>query len=269
MATQFQNRLIGTVILVSLGIIFLPDLLTGKPAGTQEPIASVPLRPEAQAANPEVVLPAGATAQVSAAGATAGAESEQWTVEETAQPLTLGGEGPAANQVVAGGAVSQPQPVTLTPAPPIASQPQAKLEPAATATTATAAPKAEPVPAPKPFTPQVKPFVPEIKPLTEVIAAKPTATTVQSRPAQPAFNSSAWVIQVGVFSNTTNAQALVSRLRAAGLPASVRSWSSGGTQLSRVTVGPDVSKSKLEGMLSRVNQIGGTAGKVVAYNPQE
>ena len=46
MATQFQNRLIGTVILVSLGVIFLPDLLMGEKNDIAAPAGSIPLRPE-------------------------------------------------------------------------------------------------------------------------------------------------------------------------------------------------------------------------------
>ncbi|WP_100753095.1 SPOR domain-containing protein [Vibrio salilacus] len=46
MASKFQNRLVGTVILVAIGVIVLPDLLDGKKAHYQEEIASIPLKPE-------------------------------------------------------------------------------------------------------------------------------------------------------------------------------------------------------------------------------
>jgi len=48
MASKFQNRLVGTVILVSLGAIFLPDVLDGKKTHYQEEIASIPIKPELQ-----------------------------------------------------------------------------------------------------------------------------------------------------------------------------------------------------------------------------
>lgn len=269
MATQFQNRLVGTVILVSLGVIFLPDLLTGKGDGNQDPIASVPLRPEAQPAKPEVVLPA-ETATVAAAASSA--ESEQWKVEEPAATLTLGADGQVANQVVAANQIvpastsNQAQGKTTEPTP---SLPQVGSETGGALPKPEELAKVEVAPAAeKPFKPEIKPFVPEIKPFVAVAADKPVASAVQSKSVQPAFKSSAWMIQVGVFSNTANAQALAAKLRAAGFPASVQSWSSGGSRLNRVMVGPDVSKSKLDGILSRVNQIGGTAGKVVTYSPQ-
>ncbi|WP_407331015.1 SPOR domain-containing protein [Enterovibrio sp. 27052020O] len=44
MATQFQNRLVGTLILVSLGVIFLPDVFDGEKAHYQESYQAIPLR---------------------------------------------------------------------------------------------------------------------------------------------------------------------------------------------------------------------------------
>lgn len=45
MASRFQHRLVGTIILVAIGIIFLPDLLDGQKVKYQEQTASIPLRP--------------------------------------------------------------------------------------------------------------------------------------------------------------------------------------------------------------------------------
>lgn len=46
MASKFQSRLVGTIILVAIGVIVLPDLLDGKKMHYQEDVASIPLRPE-------------------------------------------------------------------------------------------------------------------------------------------------------------------------------------------------------------------------------
>ncbi|RXJ72977.1 cell division protein DedD [Veronia nyctiphanis] len=43
MATQFQNRLVGTVVLVCLGVIFLPDVLDGKKEQFQEDFDAIPI----------------------------------------------------------------------------------------------------------------------------------------------------------------------------------------------------------------------------------
>ena len=46
MASQFQNRLIGTIILVAIGVIFLPDFFDGKKEHYKEEFASIPLQPK-------------------------------------------------------------------------------------------------------------------------------------------------------------------------------------------------------------------------------
>ncbi len=46
MATQFQNRLVGTLILVSLGVIFLPDVFDGEKAHYEESYQAIPLKEE-------------------------------------------------------------------------------------------------------------------------------------------------------------------------------------------------------------------------------
>ncbi|NIY94206.1 SPOR domain-containing protein [Vibrio diazotrophicus] len=46
MASKFQSRLVGTIILVAIGVIVLPDVLDGKKMHYQEEITSIPIRPE-------------------------------------------------------------------------------------------------------------------------------------------------------------------------------------------------------------------------------
>lgn len=46
MASKFQSRLVGTIILVSVGVIVLPDVLDGKKTHYKEEIASIPIKPE-------------------------------------------------------------------------------------------------------------------------------------------------------------------------------------------------------------------------------
>lgn len=46
MASRFQSRLVGTIILVALGVIILPDVLDGKKAHYQDDISPIPIRPE-------------------------------------------------------------------------------------------------------------------------------------------------------------------------------------------------------------------------------
>ncbi len=58
MASRFQSRLVGTIILVALGVIILPDLLDGKKSHYQDDIAAIPLRPQMQLDADSIEIPA-------------------------------------------------------------------------------------------------------------------------------------------------------------------------------------------------------------------
>ena len=58
MATQLQNRIVGTVILVALAIIILPDLLDGQKTRQQQTFATTPLAPDINVPEQPVELPA-------------------------------------------------------------------------------------------------------------------------------------------------------------------------------------------------------------------
>ncbi|WP_076408852.1 cell division protein DedD [Shewanella sp. UCD-KL12] len=45
-SNHFQNRLVGVIVFVALGVIFLPDILDGKKVHQEEQFAEIPLRPE-------------------------------------------------------------------------------------------------------------------------------------------------------------------------------------------------------------------------------
>lgn len=45
--SAFQNRLVGTVILVALAVIFLPDIFDGEKVSHQDTFVELPQRPKA------------------------------------------------------------------------------------------------------------------------------------------------------------------------------------------------------------------------------
>lgn len=49
MTSALQNRLVGTVILVALIVIFVPDILDGKKQSQKDPFVNLPARPEMKA----------------------------------------------------------------------------------------------------------------------------------------------------------------------------------------------------------------------------
>ena len=261
MASKFQNRLVGTVILVALVVIFLPDLMDGhKLEQKEEAFAKIPLRPELEPAKPALQVSAASTlpadhlaSQQQASAAT------QWQVEEIGDTVTL-----AANQA---SAAAQAQPATQVAAKP---EPKPVPKPEVVAKKPVEQPKPKPVP-PKPVEVkkpvESKPQVGQIKSMDDLIASKMTTQAATPAPAAAAPAQGSWILQLGAFKNADSVNALVGKLRAAGYSAQTSPRTPVQGQINRVFIGPDVSKAKLQGMQSRISQMTGLSGSVVAYNP--
>ncbi|OWS81272.1 cell division protein DedD [Escherichia coli] len=58
MASKFQNRLVGTIVLVALGVIVLPGLLDGQKKHYQDEFAAIPLVPKAGDRDEPDMMPA-------------------------------------------------------------------------------------------------------------------------------------------------------------------------------------------------------------------
>ncbi|MFM4680080.1 cell division protein DedD [Aeromonas media] len=261
MASKFQNRLVGTVILVALVVIFLPDLMDGnKLEQKEEAFAKIPLRPELEPAKPALQVSAASTlpadhlaSQQQASAAT------QWQVEEIGDTVTL-----AANQAAA---AAQAQPATPAAAKP---EPKPVPKPEVVAKKPVEQPKPKPVP-PKPVEVkkpvESKPQAGQIKSMDDLIASKMTTQAATPAPAAAAPAQGSWILQLGAFKNADSVNALVGKLRAAGYSAQTSPRTPVQGQINRVFIGPDVSKAKLQGMQSRISQMTGLSGSVVAYNP--
>ncbi|MFM5855333.1 DedD protein [Aeromonas media] len=261
MASKFQNRLVGTVILVALVVIFLPDLMDGnKLEQKEEAFAKIPLRPELEPAKPALQVSAASTlpadhlaSQQQASAAT------QWQVEEIGDTVTL-----AANQA---SAAAQAQPATQVAAKP---EPKPVPKPEVVAKKPVEQPKPKPVP-PKPVEVkkpvESKPQAGQIKSMDDLIASKMTTQAATPAPAAAAPAQGSWILQLGAFKNADSVNALVGKLRAAGYSAQTSPRTPVQGQINRVFIGPDVSKAKLQGMQSRISQMTGLSGSVVAYNP--
>lgn len=102
MASKFQNRLVGTILLVALGVIVLPNLLDGSNKRVREELAAIPLVPQpgdipeseqlppitqSLPAKPSVVSPP-LPEQITAPPPAANASSAKPTIDRTA-PNTI------------------------------------------------------------------------------------------------------------------------------------------------------------------------------------
>lgn len=147
---------------------------------------------------------------------------------------------------------------TATPA--LASTPVATAEPAKPAT-----PKpAEPKPA------EQKPAAPAPKPVASKPAdAKPTETKpvepvkpAAPKPAPPAAAKVGFAVQVGAFSDATEAGAMRERMRAAGFTAFTESVTTDRGKLTRVRVGPVLDRAAADQLKSQIQSKTGVDGIV-------
>lgn len=116
MASKFQNRLVGAVVLVAVGVIFLPALLDGDKKYNEDQFASIPLVPKpGDEQEIESIAPIEQTSVPStpSEGASEGMLSEAVTGVE--QPAVTTPEPPAVVPVTP--PVQPPQQPTPTPEP--------------------------------------------------------------------------------------------------------------------------------------------------------
>lgn len=188
MASKFQSRLVGTIILVAAGVIILPDVLDGKKLHYKEEFASIPLKPELEGENEtfEVLLP----------------------VEDN----------------------------SVLPQSPVEATIDAEVAKGETLTKSGVLPDSE----------------------SGTVAVKPRAVAEKNE-----YQDSAWIIQLMALKNAENAETMVKDLQKRGYQAHTKKEKA----FTRVIIGPDVSKSKLERQVKELEKITGSKGQLLKFKP--
>ncbi|MGI2204408.1 SPOR domain-containing protein [Shewanella oncorhynchi] len=258
MSSQFHNRLVGTVVLVALGVIFLPDILDGKKDRQEEQFSEIPLRPtviEQQKADDDMfeVLSAEDAAalngtEVALAEMPVNADNEKSAVAPVIEVAKQDAKKDVKPDVK--NAEPKPKPETKPEAKKEPPKATVKTEPAKKADAkATTVAKAE---KPKAETPKAS-------------AAKEDAVKVVSRDSL----KSGFTLQLGSFNNATNVKALVAQLRKSGFKAYTIPENPKDGVLTKVFVGPDVSEAKLKKVQVEVENLTRLKGWIVPFNPLE
>ncbi len=187
MASQFQSRVVGTIILVAVGVILLPDILDGKKLHYKEEFASIPIKPEldSDVENFEILEP----------------------IEDD---------------------IALPD----SPVEVVVKEPEVDVS------------KSEPTH--------------ESKAPTDIVAVAPRPVVEKNQ-----YEDSAWIIQLMALRNNKNAIALVADLQKRGYQAHTKKENG----FTRVIVGPDVSKSKLERQAQELQKITGSKGQLLKFKP--
>lgn len=207
-----KQRIIGALVLICLAIIFVPMLFDEPHDKQTTKTIEIPNKPQYPVM----------TIEQPTKPATPGADTSAPVVQGSASASTdQSGTAPATSANTAaptdsGGTTQAPAPATDTPT---------------AATTAPSTPAPAPAPAPTP--------APKAQPVP--------ATTQAAQPTQkPEFSQSlkgAWVVQLGSFGDTKNAQRLRDSVRAKGYPAYLQTAHAGSKTLTRVFSGPFVQKA--------------------------
>ncbi|MGS2354844.1 cell division protein DedD [Enterobacter roggenkampii] len=230
MASKFQNRLTGTIVLVALGVIILPGLLDGQKKHYQDEFAAIPLVPKPGDRDEPDMLPA--ATQALPAQPPEGAAEEVRAGDAAAPSLDPSRLAATSNSDIDLVPVEQPKPVEK---PKLVEKPQPKPQRDKAAEQLAAASETPP-------------------------PAKPT----QQDAAAP--TGKAYVVQLGALKNADKVNEVVGKLRSAGY----RVYTSPSTpvqgKITRILVGPEASKDKLKGSLGELKQISGLSGVVMGYS---
>lgn len=191
MTSALQNRLVGTVILVALAVIFLPDFLDRKKESNKDTFVSVPATP-------------------------------------------------AKKPIV------DPEPFPSERATNLSQRPLDVIEEPVVDDSVPMAPK---------------PMVKEVAITQEDDLA---SQTVVSKPASESVDAG-WVVQLGSFRHEKNVKQLLDKLEKAGYRAFSRPIETRSGPLTKVFVGPDIDKKKLQGALPHLQEVTGLKGKVTTF----
>lgn len=237
MASQFQNRLVGAIVLVAIGVIVLPDILDTQKKHQQD-FAAIPLKPSLQEPENSPDLPPAMNQPLHPL------PSGQPDLPATVDPM----QGNNSAHTVNNGA-------TDVAPPPVA--------PTTTASTSTA-------PA-KPVNPPVVSKPQPVKPAKPVEVAKVPVKVVEKAPEkpkpEPAPSGKAYVVQLGALKNADKVNEIIAKLRSSGYKAYSQPSPAAAGQLNRIYVGPDTSKEKLVFALDDMQRITGLRGQVRSFDP--
>lgn len=198
MTSALKNRLVGTIIIVALAVIFLPDFLDGKKQTNKEPFVSIPVSPPVK---PIVEPDPFPSERVANAAQKPVVVTDEVALDDKPKEMQANEE------------TSLPKPV------------EAKVE------------------------------------NVDALASQ----TIVSAPDTANVDDAGWVIQLGSFRHEKNVETLLNTLEKAGYRAFSRKIQTNSGPLTKVFVGPDLSKQKLVSALPHLRELTELKGKVTTF----
>lgn len=244
MNSGFLNRLVGTSIVVVAAIIFIPSILDGEKVHYKEGFKAIPDRPEFATVEikQDIDRQAALAPEVEAAPVEDEIAVDELTTpqEQTVEVGTLTSE-----SVDADSAQTQAQFAQLVDAKNNEMQESKALI------------SSEP------------PQAPEAKP-AKVIPAEKTIVEAKAeslvRDEKSNFTKMSYVIQLGSFSHKSNVEALLKKLKKNNFTAFTRPIKTPNGTLTKVFVGPDLDKKKLEAQLPVLKKLTKLNARITQFN---
>ncbi|WP_426608070.1 cell division protein DedD [Pantoea anthophila] len=258
MASKFQNRLVGTIILVAVGVIVLPGLLDGQKKHYKEEFAAIPLVPKPDDQQDSEMVPPVTQSLPSqppeGAGNAVSSSNGSGKTNVTAEQGRTQPEEESDPAVVSPPPVHQSAPPQTVTKPKVTEQQKARV---------TEQPKPKPVEQPKPkVTEQPKP-----KPAEQPKAVEqPKEETAPKAAETTAPAGQAYVVQLGALKNASKVNEIVAQLRLSGYRAFTVPSTPVQGQITRIYVGPDASKAKMQSAVGELKNISGLGGVVKPYS---
>ena len=184
MSTPFQNRLVGTIIVVAAAVIFLPHVLDGEKQTHNETFKNIPERPQFHTLELEPDFPQ--------------QKLEQHLPQQISQDDVVAVDATAPESSSSTNTVPEPEQAVET--------------------------------------------------------------------SNEAMEGPAYVIQLGSFQHKKNVDRLIKKLQKAGFTVFSQQITSRQRQMTKVFVGPDVSREKLEKALPEINRLTKLKGKITVFN---
>ena len=210
MASSLQNRLVGTIILVAVAVIFLPDLLNAKKQSNGNLFVELPQKPAMEK------VTSGSTFDTDKVRQAATREIE--IIHEIALDESTVEQGVVA-----------------------------PLEQKINEST----------------------LVEQSKVQESVVQKSSLAQeTVVQEDQQRLLASAGWVVQLGSFRHQKNVRELLQKLEKGGYRAFSRKVQTNAGELTKVFVGPDLQKEKLEGAISHLKELTNLQGRVTPFTVQ-
>ncbi len=247
MASKFQNRLVGTVIIVALGVIVLPGLLDGKKKHYKEEFAAIPLVPKPDDQHDSELVPPVTQSLPAQPPEGAGAAIDGVSHDNTSQ-ADSGSTVPQSHN----------QPTLVVPPPPEPKAPPKVVE----KPVETEKPVQRQVEKPKPAE-RSKP-VEKPQSVTRPLNEAPVESKPVSKP-ETAPAGQAWVVQLGALKNAAKVNEIVAKLRLSGYRAYTVPATPVQGQITRLYVGPDASKAKMQAAVGELKSLSGLSGVVKPY----